>query len=85
MVLLYLQWVDNEDKPNMNLSNLMDTPRLLPQPPLFSEGLRPETTLPLKQEGDGGCVMALYYYIFVRSPIAANTHNRNDRYSFNPY
>ncbi len=63
----------------------MDTPRLLPQPPLFLEGLRPDTTLPLYQEGVGGCVMALYYCIIVLTPIVANTHYRNDGYSLNPY
>ncbi len=51
----------------------MDTPRLLPQPPLFLEGLRPESTLPLYQEGAGGCVMALYYCIIIRSLIPINT------------
>ncbi len=38
----------------------MDTPRLLPQPPLLLEGFEPETTLPLYQEGVGGGVIALY-------------------------
>ncbi len=47
----------------------MDTPRLLPQPPLFLEGLRPDTTLPFWQEGAGGCVMALYSCIIVRLPM----------------
>ncbi len=45
----------------------MDTPRLLPQPPLFLEGLRPVVTLPLYQEGVGGCVNTCYIYIFNKS------------------
>ncbi len=63
----------------------MDTPRLLPQPPLFLEGLRPNKTLPFWQEVDGGCVIALYYCIIVGSSITANAHNRYDRYSLNPH
>ncbi len=57
----------------------MDTPRLLSQPNLFFDGLRPDTTIPRRQEWYGRCVMALYYCLIDRSPIAANTHIRNDR------
>ncbi len=58
----------------------MGTPRLLTQPPLFLEGFRPDTALPLWQEGAGGYVMAHYYCIIVSSPIADNTHFFNDRH-----
>ncbi len=45
----------------------MDTPRLLPQPPIFLEGIRPHTALPLYQEEVWGCVNTSYIYIFNKS------------------
>ncbi len=65
-------------KENIHFSNLNGhTPAAAAATHLF-RGVRPDMTLPLWQEGVGGCVMALYYCIIVRSLLVTNSHYRND-------